>query len=86
MRYQAALATTLYGSALLLGQVFADAEDVVSSASSGAEEIVSSASEIVESVTSSVVEKPTFTVSEARYLKLLCTVKAQHVNATDPVS
>lgn len=63
MRYSAALTTTLCGTALLLGQVFADVEDVVSSASSGAEEIVSSASASIESVTSSAVEKPTFTVS-----------------------
>lgn len=63
MRYSAALATTLYGSALLLGQVYADAEDVISSASSGAEEIIASASEAVESATSSMVERPTFTVS-----------------------
>ena len=63
MRYNAALATTLYGTALLLGRVHADAEDVVSSASSSAEEIVSSATEAVESVISSIVERPTFTVS-----------------------
>ena len=71
MRYYAALATTLCGSALLLGQVFADGEDVVSSASSGAEEIISSATEAVESATSSVVEKPTFTVSKDECLELL---------------
>ena len=70
MRYNAALATSLYGTALLLGQVHADAEDVVSSVSSSAGEIVSSATEAVESVTSSVIERPTFTVCRIPPLSL----------------
>lgn len=56
MRFSGAVATALYSSALLLGNVRAD--DV--------EEVDSSSTTIEEATTTSILEKPTFTVGRYR--------------------
>lgn len=53
MRFNEAVATALYSSAILLGNVRAD----------DAEDVDSSSTTIEEATTTSILEKPTFTVS-----------------------
>ena len=61
MRFSATAATAAV--ALLAGSVHADAQSVLSEASSSASSVATEASSAVESATSSAIEVPTFTVS-----------------------